>query len=219
MGGTARKRPRVASNSGSSESDNETESESGSRESISIDEAALHTVWDLKEAKELLLKVAKKPELGVFGAIRSTWGDGFEIQEAVNDHLSSLYDSPDAEPWGGNTMFIMLDATRLLAEKLLQVKEYAAAFFFAHAVAAAIRRCEESEEKDEPENVIKWAEALDGLMVAAVKGWRKEVGNSKKQKAEIATLVKEIETGERAEGYDQKKWYPETLKELRAWAG
>lgn len=166
-----------------------------------------------------MLQIAKKPELGVFGAIRSTWGNGFEIQKAVKAHFDGLSESPYAEPWGGNTIFYMLEATRTLAEKLLQVKEYDAAFFFAHAVTAMIRRCEESEAKHEQEKVIKWAEALDGVMVAAAKGWRKGAGNSKKQKAEIAKLVEEIETGKKAEGYDQKKWYPKTLQELRAWAG
>lgn len=166
-----------------------------------------------------MLKVAKQPKLGVFGAIRSTWGKGFEIRNAVKEHFDGMYDSGHAEPVrGGWGIFGMLYGTRQLAEKLLEVKEYAAAFFFAHAVAAMLRRCEKDEAEDEEDEVLEWAKALDVVMAGAVKGWRKEAGNSKKQKAEIATLVKEIETGEYAKGYDQKKWYPNTLKELRAWA-
>lgn len=181
----------------------------------------LHTIWDLEAAKEILLKVGKKPSLGVFGTIRSTWGKGAEIQKAVQAHFDGLYDSGYAEPRrGGNGIFDMLQMTRELAEELLEVKEYDAAFVFAHAVAAMIRRCEAEEagDSDQQDDAIEWAKALDSLMTEAVKGWRKEAGNSKKQKAEIAALVKAIETGEHAEDYDQSKWYPNTLKGLRAWA-
>jgi len=210
------KRRRVAS-----EEPSEEDSQDESEKTISIDEAALHTIWDGEAAKEILLKIAKEPALGVFGTIRSTWGKGAEIEMAVQLHFDGMYESGYAEPRrGGNGIFDMLQGTRELAEKLLEVKEYDAAFFFAHAVAAMIRRCEAEEagDSDQQEDAIEWARALDELMTEAVKGWRKEAGNSEKQKAEVTTLVKAIETGEHAEGYDQTKWYPNTLKELRAWA-
>jgi hypothetical protein len=40
----------------------------------------------------------------------------------------------------------------------------------------------------------------------------------KKAKVDAATMVTLLDKGERAKGYDQEKWYPETLKALRAWA-
>lgn len=200
--------------------ENESQIESGSEGAVSLEEAALHTLWDAEAAKEILLKIVKKPGLGVFEAIRSTWGKGVEIRKAVKAHIDGMYDSGYAEPCrGGGGIFDMLYGTRQLAEKLLEAKEYDAAFFFAHEVATMMRRCEGSEtHPDDEEDVIKWAKALDVLMAEAVKGWRKQAGNSKKQKAEVATLVKEIETGESAKDYDQKKWYPNTLTGLRAWA-
>jgi hypothetical protein len=165
-----------------------------------------------------LLAVANEPEVGVFGAIRSTWGDGLEIQDAVEEHFEGMYDSGYAEPGRGGSLFDMLHGTRNLAEKLLEAAEFDAAFFFAHAVATMIRRCEGSDVKHEQEKVVEWAKALDELMTAAVKGWRGEVGDGETQKADAATLVKKIEGEEIAEGYDQSKWHPNTLAELRAWA-
>jgi hypothetical protein len=113
----------------------------------------------------------------------------------------------------------MLQGTRNLAEKLLEAGEYDAAFFFAHEAAAMIRRCENDAIDDgNQKKVDAWAKALDVVMGGAVKGWRKKSGNGKKQKQDAATLVKLLDNGEREKGCDQKKWYPETLKALRAWA-
>jgi hypothetical protein len=198
--------------------DRESQDGNEPNESVAIAKAALHTIWDAKAAKRILLAVANEPKLGVFGAIRSTWGNGLEIQNAVEEHFEEMYESGYAEPIPGSGLFDMLHGTRNLAEKLLEAAEFDAAFFFAHAVAAMIRRCEGSEVEDQQEDVVEWAKALDELMSAAVKGWRGEVGDGKAQKADAATLVKKLEGEEIAKGYDQSKWHPNTLAELRAWA-
>ena len=184
---------------------------------ISIDEAALHTLWDIEDAKTILLAVSKKRGLSVFAAIRSTWGKGLQVQRAVDAHIDGMYESGYAEPTRGGGIFDMLEGTRQLATLLLEAKDFDAAFFFAHAPAAMIRRCE-ADDADDEEQVIEWAKALDAIMAGAVKGWRAQSGNGKAQKEDAATLVKLLDKGERAKGYDQGKWYPDTLKALRAWA-
>jgi hypothetical protein len=200
------------------ESHDDLDSGSESEEKGGIDEAALHTIWDVETAKDIFRTMSKDPALGVFAAIRLKWGKGLEIQDAVDAHIEGMYDSGYAEPTWGDGIFGMLSETRQLAEKLLQVAEFDAAFFFAHAAAAMIRRCEGLDAKDQEKQVVEWAKALDVLMAAAVRGWRVQSGNGKAQKNDAMTLVKLLETGERATGYDQEKWYPETLKALRAWA-
>lgn len=78
-------------------------------------------------------------------------------------------------------------------------------------VAAMIRRCEGTDAEDQEEElVVEWAKA--------VKGWRGQAGNGKKLKKDAATMVKLLEEGGRERGYDQGKWYPDTVKALRAWA-
>jgi len=161
-----------------------------------IDEAALHTIWDVETAKDIFRTMTKDPALGVFAAIRLKWGKGLEIQDAVDAHIEGMYDSGYAEPTWGDGIFGMLSETP----------------------AAMIRRCEGLDSKDQKEQVVEWAKALDVLMAAAVRGWRVQSGNGKAQKNDAMMLVKLLETGERATGYDQEKWYPETLKALRAWA-
>ncbi|KIM74396.1 hypothetical protein PILCRDRAFT_828232 [Piloderma croceum F 1598] len=198
----------------------ESQDESGSEKTESIDQAVLHTVWDVESAKEILETIATNPKLTVFNAIRSQWGTGIDVQKAAEAHIEGMYESGYAEPSrGGWDMMDMLRGTRNLAEKLLQVKEYDAAFFFAHEVAAMIRRCEsEAGDNGNQKKVDAWAKALDTVMWGAVKGWRAKSGNSKKQRQEAATLVKLLDEGEREKNCDQKKWYPETLKALRVWA-
>jgi hypothetical protein len=160
--------------------------------------------------------IAEEPNLTVFAAIRSQWGTGLEVQKAVDEHIAGMYDSGYAEPCrGGGGICDMLRGTRELAEKLLPAKEFHAAFFFAHAAAEMIRRCEEDEEQG---NASEWAEALDTIMVGAVKGWREQDGDGKKAKQDAATLVKLLVNGAKIDGCDQKKWYPKTLKALKAWA-
>jgi len=148
-------------------------------------------------------------------AIRSRWG--IEIHRAVDEHMEGLSESLDAEPVGDVTVFLMLNGTRRLTSELLQAKEFGAAFFFAHAPAAMIRRCEGTDEADDPKKVEKWAKELDGIMAGAVKGWRAKSGTGQKQKKDAAAMVKLLVNGEKAEGCDQAKWYPETLKELKEW--
>jgi hypothetical protein len=195
------------------------ESESGSEET-GLDEAALHTIWDVDGAKEILQMISKKPDLTVFAAIRSQWGKGLEVQKAVDAHIEGMYESGYAEPGrGGYGILDMLQGTRELAEKLQEAKEFDAAFFFAHAVAEMIRRCEADElDYEDKESVIEWAKTLDTVMAGAVKGWCAQSGNGKKAKQDAATMVELLDKGKRAEGCNQKKWYPETLKALRAWA-
>ena len=82
-----------------------------------------------------------------------------------------MYESGYAEPTWDDGIFGMLRETRNLAGLLLQAGEFDAAFFFAHAVAAMIRRCEGKETGDQDE-VIEWAKALDVVMVGAMEGWR-----------------------------------------------
>jgi len=163
----------------------------------------------------------KKPELTVFAAIRSQWGEGLEVKKAADAHIEGMYESGYAEPGrGGGGIFDMLEDTRELAEKLQQAEEFEAAFFFAHVVAEMIRRCEDDEvdgEEDE-EKVIEWAKALDTVMAGAVKGWHAKSGKAKKGKQDAATMVELLDKGERAKSCDQKKWYPEIFKVLRAWA-
>jgi len=186
-----------------------------------LNEAALHTIWDVEKAKESLQMISKNPKLTVFAAIRSQWGEGLKVKEAVDAHIEGMYESGYAEPSrGGFDLFGMLEGTRELAEKLQQAKEYEAAFFFAHSVAEMIRRCEKDEmdgEEDE-EKVVEWAKGLDTVMAGAVKGWRGKSGKTKKGKQDAATMVELLDKGKRADGCDQKKWYPETFKLLRAWA-
>ena len=127
-----------------------------------------------------------------------------------------MYDSGYAEPGrGGWGICGMLQGTRELAEKLLPAKEFDAAFFFAHAAAEMIRRCEEDEQEDDAK---EWAEVLDTVMVGAVKGWREQDGDRQKAKQNAATMVKLLVNGAKSEGCDQNKWYPKTLKALNAWA-
>jgi hypothetical protein len=180
----------------------------------------LHTLWTADDAKEVLLAIIKEPKLSVFAAIRSKWGHGLEIKKAVDAHIEGMYDSGDAEPSRGDDegLFGMLQETRDLAEELLKAKEFDAAFFFAHAVAEMIRRCEADDAEDQPELVEEWAKALDALMVDAVTGWRARSGKGAQVKKDAATMVKLLDEGERAKKYDQSKWYPKTLKQLRAWA-
>jgi len=190
-------------------------------EETGLDEAALHTIWDTEDAKEILRMIAKKPDLTVFAAIRSQWGKGLDAKNTVDAHIEGMYQSGYADPRrGGYGLFDMLEETRALAEKLQQVEVFDAAFFFAHAVAEMLRRCEDDEVDDEEdeEKMIEWAKALDRIMSGAVKGWCKESGNGKKAKEDAATMVELLEKGKRAKGFDQTKWYPETLKALRAWA-
>jgi hypothetical protein len=193
--------------------------ESETKKTGSIHEAALHTIWNVESAKEILQIIAKKPDLTVFAAIRSQWGEGLDLEEAAEAHIEGMYESGYAEPsWGGG-IFDMLQKTRELAERLLQAAEFDAAFFFAHAAAAMIRRCEVSEvngEEDE-KKVVEWAKALDMVMEGAIKGWRKQSGNGKKAKQDAAAMVELLDKGERAKGCDQEKWYPRALKALRAW--
>jgi len=202
------------------ESSDSEESEDRS-EDTSLDEAALHTIWDVEGAKEILQMIAKKPGLTVFAAIRSQWGKDLEVKKAVDAHIEGMYESGYAEPGrGGYGILDMLEGTRELAEKLQQEGVFDAAFFFAHAVAEMIRRCENDEvdgEEDE-EKVIEWAKALDTVMAGAVEGWRKQSGNGEKAKQDAATMVELLDKGKRAKGCDQNKWYPETFKALRAWA-
>ena len=164
--------------------------------------------------------ISKKPDLTVFAAIRSQWGKGLDLEKAANAHIEGMYESDYADPTWDGGIFGMLQETRQLAEKLLQVAEFDAAFFFAHAAAAMIRRCEVSEVDgpEEEKKVVEWAKALDMVMEGAVKGWRKQSGNGKKAKQYAATMVKLLDKGERAKGCDQEKWYPQTLMALRAWA-
>jgi hypothetical protein len=163
--------------------------------------------------------IANKPSLTVFAAIRSQWGKGLEVQKAVEAHFEGMYESGYAEPRRGSSLLDMLQGTRELAEKLQEAKEFDAAFFFAHSVAEMIRRCEgNSEFSEDDENVIEWAKTLDTVMAGAVKGWRAQSGNGTKAKKDAATMVKLLDEGKRVEGRDQKKWYPMTLKALRAWA-
>jgi hypothetical protein len=164
--------------------------------------------------------ISKKPELTVFAAIRSQWGQGLAIKEAVDKHIEGMYQSGYAEPSRGSNwnIFTMLEDTRDLAEKLLQEGEFAAAFFFGHAVAAMISSCEKTDAEDFPEDVEEWAKALDVLMNEAVKGWRAKSGKGAKNKKDAVTMLKLLEEGEKAKGCDQAKWYPGTLKSLKAWA-
>jgi hypothetical protein len=81
-----------------------------------------------------------------------------------------------------------------------------------------IRRCEGDEVKRKEGKVVEWAKAFDAVMVGAVKGWRAQSGNGKKAKQDAATMIELLNKGKRSEGYDQEKWYPQTLKALRAWA-
>ena len=186
----------------------------------SIDKAALHTIWDIESAKEVLQIMAENPKLTVFAAIRSQWGEGLDLEKAAEEHIEGMYESGYAEPTGGDGIFGMLRKTRELAEKLLQAAEFDAAFFFAHAAAAMIRRCEVSEANGEEgeKKVVEWAKALDVVMEGAIKGWRKQIGNGKKAKQDAAAMIELLDKGERESGCDQKKWYPQTLKALRAWA-
>lgn len=202
------------SDDGSDDSSNDGSDDGSDYEATGgINEAALHTLWDVESAKEILSMIAEKPGLTVFTAIRSTWGQGLEIQKAAERHIEGMYDSGYSEPGFGATIFTMLRDTRNLAEKLLQEGEFEAAFFFGHEVAAMIRRCEDDDAQDDPKEVAK---ALDVLMEGAVKGWRAK--NGKGAKKDAATMLKLLEEGKRAEGYDQTKWYPDTLKALKAWA-
>jgi hypothetical protein len=180
----------------------------------------MHTLWDVESAKEVLSLISKKPSLTVFAAIRSQWGQGLAIKGAVDKHFEGMYESGYLEPSRGydDDIFTMMKDTRTLAEKLLKEGEYEAAFFFGHAVAAMIRKCEDSDAEDFPEEVDESAKALDGLMEEAVKGWRKKCGKGVKGKKDAATVVKLLEDGEKAKGCDQSKWYPRTLKSLKAWA-
>jgi len=217
---TKAKRKRVGNDDSSDEhdSDGQHSDESGSGEVMSIDEAALHTLWDIEDAKNILLAVSKKRGLSVFAVIRSTWGKGLEVQKAVDAHIEGMYESGYAEPTrGGGGIFDMLEGTRQLARLLLEAKVFDAAFFFAHAPAAMIRRCE-ADDADDEEEVVEWAKQLDAIMAGAVNGWRTQSGDGKAQKKDAATLVELLAKGERAKGYGQEKWYPDTLKALRAWA-
>jgi hypothetical protein len=170
--------------------------------------------------KGILKMMAKKPGLTVFSAIRSQWGEGIDIQNAVDKHMEEMLESGHMEPEYGATIFSVLQGTRDLAEKLLPEGEFEAAFFFAHAAAAMIRRCEESEglRMGLESEVEEWAKALDGVMKGAVKGWHGKCGKSKKGKEDAETLLELLEGGEGALRCDQAKWYPGTLKALRAWA-
>jgi hypothetical protein len=112
----------------------------------------------------------------------------------------------------------MLQETRDLAKKLPEEKEFDAAFFFAHAVAEMIRRCEGDDAQDQPEEVEEWAKVLDKLMVDSVIGWLLQSGKGAKGKKDAATMVKLLDEGKRAKAYDQSKWYPKTLQKLKAWA-
>ena len=172
----------------------------------------------MDSAKEVLQIIAKKPGLTVFAAIRSQWGKGLDAKMAADLHIEGMYGTDYAYPsrCGGWGIFEMLKKTYELAEKLQQEGVFDAAFFFAHAAAEMIRRCEGEETGDDEEKVIQWAKGLDTIMSGAVKGWRKESG--KRAKGDAATMVELLEKGERVESFDQTKWYPKTLKELRAWA-
>jgi hypothetical protein len=66
--------------------------------------------------------------------------------------------------------------------------------------------------------VEEWAKALDVLMEGAVKGWWAKSGNGAKNKKDASTMLKLLEEGKWAQGYDQAKWYPGALKTLKAWA-
>lgn len=164
--------------------------------------------------------MAKEPGLTVFAAIRSRWGEGMDVRNAVDKHMEEMHDSAHMEPDFEATIFSVLQGTRDLAEMLVPEGEFEAAFFFAHAAAATIRRCEESEgvRMGLESEVEEWAKALDGVMTGAVKGWRGKSGKSKKGKEDAETLLELLEGGEGASGCDQAKWYPGTLKALRAWA-
>ena len=186
---------------------------------VSLDDAALHTIWDVENAKEILQMISKDTGLTVFKAIRSQWGEGLEVKKAADKHIEGMYESGYADPRrGGYGILDMLEDTRALAEKLEQAQEYEGAFFFAHAVAEMIRRCEDDEDEDDKEKVVEWAKALDTVMAGAVKGWRAQSGKGKKGKQDAATMVELLDKGKGAKGCDQKKWYPETYKVLRSWA-
>jgi hypothetical protein len=194
--------------------------EGGSEKMESLDQAVLHTIWDIESAKNILETIAENPKLTVFKAIRSQWGTGIKVHKAAEEHIEGMYESGYAEPRrGGGGILDMLRGTRSLAEKLLEAKEYDAAFFFAHEVAAMIRRCEQDvRDEGSQKQADAWAKALDTLMWGAVKGWRAKSGNGKQARLDAATLVKLLDEGKREKDYDQTKWYPETLKALRVWA-
>src|ERR1700722_5246441 len=168
-----------------------------------LDHAVLHTLWNIDYAQKILHALADQPGLSIFKAIRSTWGHGLEVKKAVDQHIEDMYESGECEPGRGDTMFDMLSGTRKLAKELFKAGDYDAAFFFAHACAEMIRRCE-GDDADDPEEVEKWARGLDELMVGAVKGWRakskEKKRDTKKGKGEAAGMIKLLEKGETAEG-------------------
>jgi hypothetical protein len=200
------------------EHESENESESEETEVDDLSEAALHTIWDVESAKDILSKIANTPKLTVFAAIRSNWGTGLAMQEAAKAHMDGMYKSGYCEPTSDGGILCMLRGTRDLASKLLQAEEFAAAFFFAHEAAAMIRRCEKEAARDHKEEADEWIKALDTVMAGAVKGWRAQSGDGEVQKEDAAILVELLEEGETTKGYDQERWYPRTLETLKAWA-
>jgi hypothetical protein len=158
-----------------------------------------------RECQRDLTNDRQKPGIGVFAAIRSQWDKGLELEKVADAHIEGMYESGFAEPTrGGGDIFDMLEETRDLSEKLPQAAEFDAAFFFAHAVAAMIRRCEGDEVKRKEGKVVEWAKAFDAVMVGAVKGWRAQSGNGKKAKQDAATMIELLNKGERSKGYDQE---------------
>ena len=164
--------------------------------------------------------MAKNPDLTVFAAVRSQWGKGLDVKEAVDMHIKGMYDSDHVclSHCDTDGIFGILQETYELAEKLQQEGIFDAAFFFAHAVGVIVRRCEDNDEiyDDQEEKVIQWAEGLDVIMSGAIKGWRKQSGKGKKAKSDAATIVGLLVEEGKA-GCDLTMWYSETLKALRAW--